>query len=662
MSNPVSALAQSSFSFDDFFQRHTCPMLLVHASTCKVMSANPQAVKQYGWTLTEFQNLALQDFTLAPLEDFGQKPEGQLRVPQKAIGGQVFQMELTWQTHGETVVVTARNMLLEQALQQELEHQISQMQRMAELPRLLYPETSMDAIHQTITDAAREIIGAHQAVTSLSENQNWEQMLSALSLSEKYAEYRDFDPPPTGKGIYVMVCENNRSMRLSQSELESHPRWRNFSEHQDTHPPMRGWLAVPLIGRDGKNLGLIQLSDKYEGEFTELDEIMLMQFAHVASSIIESSKMLHQIVSTERRMNVALQAAEVGYWEWDMPTGNLFWDEKTAELMGVPLSEFSGRIEAFYDALREDDQSRVMENISHALENHVPYSVSFRVKGITDHHHRMARGRFHYRDNGTAYLFTGIIMDITERVQALDQLQESERKLRELMQVQKRFIADAAHELRTPLTAIQGNLDMFTRFPHIPEQDKKEILSDVQREATRLGRLVNDMLQLARGDAGAVLRSDELELHQVVQAAWKQIERVSEHHTITLGPLEHITLEGDSDRLKQLTLILLENALKYTPEGGTVHLALQRNQNCAELRVQDNGYGISPQDLERVFERFYRADQSRHRGEDPGGTGLGLPIARWIVEQHGGHIWLESEVGKGTVAVVQLPIQEPEQD
>jgi signal transduction histidine kinase len=120
--------------------------------------------------------------------------------------------------------------------------------------------------------------------------------------------------------------------------------------------------------------------------------------------------------------------------------------------------------------------------------------------------------------------------------------------------------------------------------------------------------------------------------------------------------LPEVSLKGDADRLKQLALILLENALSYTPEGGRVRLDLKVEQGWAAFRVSDTGIGIAKKDLERVFERFYRTDKARSRSA--GGSGLGLSIAKWIVEQHGEQIKLESELGQGTTAFMRLPLQE----
>jgi len=139
---------------------------------------------------------------------------------------------------------------------------------------------------QVVTETARELVGAHQAATSLVAGANWTRAIHAISLSEKYAAWREYDERPDGSGIYRLVCQQNRPMRLTQAELEAHPAWRGFGAAAGRHPPMRGWLAVPLTGRGGRNIGLIQLSDKREGDFTDEDEALLVQVARLASVAI----------------------------------------------------------------------------------------------------------------------------------------------------------------------------------------------------------------------------------------------------------------------------------------------------------------------------------------------------------------------------------------
>lgn len=218
---------------------------------------------------------------------------------------------------------------------------------------------------------------------------------------------------------------------------------------------------------------------------------------------------------------------------------------------------------------------------------------------------------------------------------------------------QQRFIADASHELRAPLTAIQGNLDLIRRHRAMTPEDREEALAEADREASRLSRLVADLLALARADAGITIKQQPVDLDAVALDAFGTARQLARGHTLTLEPFEPVQVMGDRDRLKQLALILLDNALKYTPATGSVTLGLRQIDGSAELIVTDTGVGIPPADLPHVFERFYRADPARSR--DPGGTGLGLPIAKWIVEQHGGTIAIASTSAQGTTVTVRLP-------
>jgi signal transduction histidine kinase len=225
-------------------------------------------------------------------------------------------------------------------------------------------------------------------------------------------------------------------------------------------------------------------------------------------------------------------------------------------------------------------------------------------------------------------------------------------------QAQQRFVSDASHELRAPLTAIQGNLELLRRHPEMPPSDRDEALGEAERESGRLTRLVADLLALARADAGVTLQHRAVELDTIVLDAFRSARQLVRGQELELDAFEPAQVLGDEDRLKQLLLILLDNALKYTPPGGRVTLGLRRGNTHAEVVVRDTGIGIAAGDLPHVFERFYRADPARNR--DSGGTGLGLPIARWIAQQHGGDVTIESEPGRGTTAVVRLPLLSPE--
>ncbi len=226
--------------------------------------------------------------------------------------------------------------------------------------------------------------------------------------------------------------------------------------------------------------------------------------------------------------------------------------------------------------------------------------------------------------------------------------------LDEAYAAQRRFVADASHELRSPLTSIRSNIDILRRALDAPREDRAEALADVAAEVDRLSRLTSDLLLLARADAGHKVEMSKLSLDHLVTDVHRRMETQARGVALRLGPARKVTVMGNQVWLKQLLLILLDNALKYTPSGGSVNLSLERDGGSALVKVSDTGIGIAAEDLPHVFERFYRADKARAR--DEGGAGLGLAIARWIAEEHDGDLTVESEPGRGTTFTLRLPI------
>jgi signal transduction histidine kinase len=179
----------------------------------------------------------------------------------------------------------------QEAMQRE--HQrATQLHGMANASLVINSTLSLSAMLQTVTEQARHLIGAHQAVASLTADEHWNQSINAISLSDKYAAWRTLTTPlPYGSEMYAVVCRTNTPLRMTQAELEAHPAWRNVGSEHGSYPPVHGWLAAPLIGRSGQNLGVLQLSDKYVGEFSAEDEAILVQLAHLASAAIENASL-----------------------------------------------------------------------------------------------------------------------------------------------------------------------------------------------------------------------------------------------------------------------------------------------------------------------------------------------------------------------------------
>ncbi|MDR6219060.1 signal transduction histidine kinase [Deinococcus soli (ex Cha et al. 2016)] len=220
-------------------------------------------------------------------------------------------------------------------------------------------------------------------------------------------------------------------------------------------------------------------------------------------------------------------------------------------------------------------------------------------------------------------------------------------------EAQRRFTSDASHELRTPVTAISGHASYLLRRTN-PTGQQQESLKIIQSESERLTNLIASLLQLARSDSGALtLQRGPVFSALLLSDIVRELAPLAQaQHTTLTSTGEDVTFEGDADRLKQVLINLVSNALKAGAQ--TVTLRSERVGAGVRLSVQDDGPGIPEDQLERLFDRFYRLEDSRSR--DQGGAGLGLSIARGIVDAHGGRIWLDSEVGQGTTAHVQLPV------
>jgi two-component system, OmpR family, sensor kinase len=234
-------------------------------------------------------------------------------------------------------------------------------------------------------------------------------------------------------------------------------------------------------------------------------------------------------------------------------------------------------------------------------------------------------------------------------------LNQTLERLERLFQSQQRLLTDVSHELRTPLTTIRGNVDLMKRM----NMADPETLTVIQEETARMTRLVEDLMLLARADAGGLpIQRQAIDLDTIFLDVYRQVSSVQPPVELALQEIDQVCVWGDADRLKQLVLNLVDNAIKYTPPGGRVTLSLSQDETQAHIAVTDTGIGIPEEDIPLIFERFYRVDKSRARVQ--GGSGLGLSIVKWIIDAHGGQIDVQSQVGEGTTFTVSLPVIPPE--
>ncbi len=240
----------------------------------------------------------------------------------------------------------------------------------------------------------------------------------------------------------------------------------------------------------------------------------------------------------------------------------------------------------------------------------------------------------------------------------------------------KQFSSDASHELKTPLTILKGEVEVTLRKERTTQEYRQTLKSNLE-EINRMSQIVEDLLLLSKADTGQIrLNKEDIDLTEILNEVVAQMDLLARSKRLNLSASNHhqnIHILGDALRIRELFINLIENGIKYTEEGGSIHVTVQkeyppsvRNQSdlvegegekFVKIIVSDSGIGIAEEDRERIFNRFFRVDKARSR--EQGGSGLGLSICKWIVEAHQGEIKVESELGKGSSFIVTLPLSSP---
>lgn len=226
---------------------------------------------------------------------------------------------------------------------------------------------------------------------------------------------------------------------------------------------------------------------------------------------------------------------------------------------------------------------------------------------------------------------------------------------------QVRFVSDASHELRTPIAVIHGYANLLDRWGKEDPETMQESIDAIKQEAESMKELVNQLLFLARGDNETIqFHKEYLDICEIMDEVIKETEMIDSSHKFDLCLEGPTYVNVDKQLIKQVIRILVDNSIKYTPSGGQIILKIENKDNFAHITVQDSGIGIAPEDLASTFDRFYRSDESRAR--ETGGSGLGLSIAKWIIEHHDGHFEITSRVDIGTRITIIIPEAESREE
>ncbi|MES3000383.1 MAG: PAS domain-containing protein [Pseudomonadota bacterium] len=542
-----------------------------------------------------------------------------------------------------------------QARERELQQYTLQLQRAAEAAQAITSHPELEATMQEVVDQARGVIGAHMAVVSLTRNDDWSQVVTSLSVSQRYEQWRGYDVPPSGEGIYAMVCETGRTLRLTQQELLAHPRYRGFGAHAASHLALRGLLAVPLTGRDGANMGLLQLSDKNEGDFTERDEYVAMELAHLASIAIENARLFAQInqLNAGLEASIAERTAELGrqellyrtlaeqapevVWNADATGERLtFLNRAWYELVGGAPRDWLGG--SGLAAIHPEDRAEVSANWQRSRQNVAPFTGVRRLLAKDGTYHTMSyKGTPVLDDEGQVAFWVGIDADITE-------FKAIEAALRSSNQELEAFSYSVSHDLRAPLGAIGGFSKALTlKLGPQADERARHYLARIQAGVEKMEQLIDALLLIAKV-ARTPLNYGAVDLGAMAREAVEGLQAQQPRADVEVRIAEGLAVQGDARLLRLVVENLVGNAWKFTSHTPRAVIELGR-QDDGTFFVRDNGVGFDMAYASKLFGAFQRL----HTEAEFPGTGIGLATVRRIVTRHQGRVWAESSPGDGTV-------------
>jgi PAS domain S-box-containing protein len=514
---------------------------------------------------------------------------------------------------------------------------------------------ALDSLLQVITDQALHIIGARQALTTLLPRGEWNRSITCVSVAEGQTA---LEFAKESSEMFMLACNLNKPVRLHAGARANS--WGPV--RRTTDAARYGWLAAPLLTRDGRNLGLIQLSQKLSGEFSHDDEAILVQLTHMASAAIDNVRLYReaqeQIAETKRAqemlergkesMQLAQQYVGIGIWEWDLQTGELAWSDEIRRLHGIEVERFDGRYEGWMESIVPEDRQHVHQSITDAVANKGEYEVQYRVYMADKSLHWLeARGRTIVISDMPVRIL-GVAMDVTSRKAAEQTLRQSEK-----IAATGRLAASIAHEINNPLASVMNALYILRTNSNMPDSALVYVKT-AEEELARVVHITKQTLGFYREISSPVMSSIPQLFEEVLAAYDARLERgrITVHRDFSdVGPLAAFPSE-----LRQVFSNLVLNALEAISAPGNIYIRVRcghdrDGREGIRVTVADDGCGIPAENIPQIFEPFFSTKNSK-------GTGLGLWVSQGIVQKHQGRLRVRSrtdQVRHGTCCGVFLP-------
>lgn len=564
---------------------------------------------------------------------------------------------------------------------------------------IINSQRSVEEMLSSITDQACQIIGAHQGSTSLTEPgtgeaEGWPQLGISVQLSDKYAAWRDYDAPSRGTPSYGLVCADNSTVRMTDDELKSHPAWRNFAQEQGRHPPMRGWLATPLVAADGSNLGILQLSDKFEGDFTEADEAVVVQLAQMASVAVEKAQLHQQTqqhveqlrsltrasmvinspVTLEQMLDAVTRETAAALGVHQAVVSLTDGDDWRQAITAVHLSDKYADWRDF-DAPPDGtgiytivcESNRTVRMTQQEIESH----PAWRGFGAHAAEHPPMRGwlaaplvsrdgenlglvQVSDKIDGTE--FNDADEALLDQVAQMASVAVEKARLYELAAQQRQtrlreeLLSGLSHDMQTPLATIVGLVDVLHGSLPSDDPEQVEVLGALRRQTDHLYVLIQQFLDHLRlqSERGLNLTTRPVDPLGPVQRVMELFEHRRELRVAAPQTVPDVL--ADPVRLQQVLSNLADNAVKFSSEPVTI--VLEVGADDVTIHVDDDGIGLPAQgEPDVVFERFFRGPEA----SGTPGTGLGLYVTREVVRAMGGEIHASNRDGGGARFSVTLP-------
>ena len=668
------SLMDSEQRYMALFESAPLPLWVFDDTTLQFLTVNTAAIEQYGFSREEFLTMTLMDIRHERERAWAQahfrKPlTGEaVVVMHRKKNGQEFPVQVVArpiQYEGRSArLVVALDVSARVKAEKDVQDQLFTLQRAADAAQAITSQQTLKAALQEVADQACGVIGAHQALVMLAEGGEWGPSIYGLSLSEKYAKYRTLSDPVDGSGIYAMVFETKRPIRLTQAELEAHPRWKGFGAYADKHPAMRGWLAVPLLGRGGQSIGVLQLSDKFEGEFTLQDEYVVLELAQLASTALENARLFDEI----HRLNLGLEQkvaertealsrqealfrtlsdqAPQAIWTLDRQGEATYFNRAFIELVGGESRQWMGM--GWLPLMHPEDLAGVLDGWHAAKKQRVRYNNIRRLRGQDGTWHIMScTASPVFNASGEVDFWVGIDADITD-------IKAVEAALRLSNQELEAFSYSVSHDLRSPLNTVDGFSRLLAKQLSAEANEKsRHYLSRIQAGVAQMGQLIEDLLSLAQVSR-LQLRIEPVNLSAMAQTVvdeWR-VRAPARAVQVRIEPGLHA--QGDARLLRVVLENLLGNAWKFTSQQERAEITVGQTQeadNVPTFFVRDNGAGFDMAYADKLFTAFQRL----HGAQEFPGSGIGLATVSRVIDRHGGRLWADAKPNEGACFYFTVP-------